>query len=152
MTPSDPNVFFEVLFRFIHIGSVVLLLGGIVYSRLVLVPTLNSIPEDLRLPAASRAQIGYRGTLYALLILIVGSGVYNLLTGPKHSEEYQIWFGIKMLLAAHLIATAILWSTSPYGDVSVARKSKHRLTSASISGLAIVLIAAYLRSLTLRGL
>jgi hypothetical protein len=55
-------------------------------------------------------------------------------------------------LAAHLIATAILWSTSPYGDVSVARKSKHRLTSASISGLAIVLIAAYLRSLTLRGL
>lgn len=123
-----------------------------VYARLVLVPTLNSIPEDLRLPAASRAQIGFRGALFALVVLIVGSGVYNLLSGPKHSEEYQIWFGVKMLLAAHFIATAILWVTSPYGDVSVARKSKHRLMSASISGLAIVLIAAYLRSLTQRGL
>jgi len=123
-----------------------------VYARLVLVPTLNSIPEDLRLPAASRAQIGYRGTLFALLILIVGSGLYNFLTGPKHGEDYQIWFGVKMLLAAHFIATAILWATSPYGDVSVARKSKHRLISASISGLAIVLVAAYLKSLTQRGL
>lgn len=123
-----------------------------VYARLVLVPTLNSLPEDLRLPAASRAQIGFRGVLYGLLVLIVGSGLYNLLTGPKHSEGYQIWFGVKMLLAAHFIATAILWSTSPYGDVSVARKSKHRLISASISGLAIVLVAAYLKSLTQRGL
>ncbi len=145
-------VFFHVLFRFIHVGSVILLLGGMVYARLVLVPTLNSLPEDLRLPAASRAQISFRGILYGLLVLIVGSGIYNLVTGPKHGEDYQIWFGVKMLLAAHFIATAILWSTSPYGDVSVNRKSKHRLISASISGLAIVLVAAYLKSLTQRGL
>lgn len=145
-------MFFDVLFRFIHIGSVVLLLGGMVYAKMVLVPTLNSLPEDLRSPAASRAQVTYRSVLYALLVLIVGSGIYNLLSGPKHSYEYQIWFGVKMLLAAHFIATAILWVTSPYGDVSVARKSKHRLLSASISGLAIVLVAAYLRSLTQRGL
>jgi hypothetical protein len=57
-----------------------------------------------------------------------------------------------MLLVAHVVATAILWSTSPYGDVSVARKSKHRLTSLAISGVLIVLISSYLRSLTLRGL
>jgi hypothetical protein len=149
---SDPTIIFHVLFRFIHVGSVILLLGGIVYGRQVLVPTLNSLPEDLRLPAASRAQITYRSTLYALLVLIVGSGLYNLLTGPKHTYEYQMWFGIKMLLVAHVVATAILWSTSPYGDVSVARKSKHRLTSLAISGLLIVLISSYLRSMTLRGL
>ncbi len=152
MTPSDPTIIFHVLFRFIHISSVILLLGGIVYARQVLVPTLNSIPEDVRLPAASRAQFTYRGTLYALLVLIVGSGIYNLLAGPKHTFDYHLWFGIKMLLVAHVAATAILWSTSPYGDVSVARKSKHRLTSLTISGLAIVLISAYLRSLTQRGL
>lgn len=146
------DLFYHVLFRFIHISSVIALLGGIVYARQVLVPTLNSLPEEVRLEAAGRAQRKYRSTLYTLLILIVGSGLYNLLGGPKHSYTYQVWFGIKMLLVAHIISAAILWVTSPYGDVTVAGKSKHRLVSIAISGLIVVLISAYLRSLTQRGL
>jgi len=147
-----PDLLYHLLFRFIHISSVIALLGGIVYARQVLVPTLNSLPEDVRLEAADRAQKGYRSTLYTLLILIVGSGLYNLLGGPKHSYAYQMWFGIKMLLVAHIISAAILWATSPYGDVTVAGKSKHRLVSIAISGLIVVLISAYLRSLTQQGL
>jgi len=84
--------------------------------------------------------------------LILGSGVYNLLGGPKHSHAYQVWFGIKMLLVLHIISAAILWVTSPYGDVKVAGKGKRRLTGIAISGLIVVLISAYLRSLTQRGL
>lgn len=147
-----PDFFFHLLFRFIHISSVIAFLGGIVYARQVLVPTLNSLSDDIRLEAAGRAQKGYRSTLYTLLILIVGSGFYNLLGGPKHSYTYQIWFGVKMLLVAHVISAAILWATSPYGDVTVAGKTKHRLVSIAISGLIVVFISAYLRSLTQRGL
>lgn len=145
-------LFFSVLFRFLHISSVIALLGGIFYARQVLVPTLNSLPEDVRVQAADGAQRRYRSTLYTLLILIVGSGLYNFLTGPKHSSAYQMWFGIKMLLVAHIIAAAILWVTSPYGDAIVAGKSKHRLMSVALSGLIVILISAYLRSLTQRGL
>jgi uncharacterized membrane protein len=147
-----PDLFFHVLFRFIHISSVIALLGGILYARQVLVPTLNALPESVRLEAAGRAQRNYRSTLYTLLILIVGSGLYNLLAGPKHTYAYQMWFGIKMLLVAHIVSAAILWATSPYGDVTVAGKSKHRLLSVTISGLIVVFISAYLRSLTQRGL
>jgi hypothetical protein len=116
------------------------------------VPTLNAMPEDVRLDAAGRAQRKYRSTLFSLLVLIVGSGFYNLLGGPKHTYAYQMWFGIKMLLVAHIFSAAILWATSPYGDVRVAGKSKHRLVSVAISGLIVVLISAYLRSLTQQGL
>ena len=147
-----PDLLFHVLFRFIHISSVIALLGGIVFARQVFVPALNTLPEDIRLEAAGRAQRKYRGTLFTLLVLIVGSGVYNFLGGPKHSYAYQMWFGIKMLLVAHIVSAAILWVTSPYGDVTVAGKSKRRLASIAISGLVVVLISAYLRSLTQRGL
>jgi uncharacterized membrane protein len=147
-----PDLVYHVLFRFIHISSAIALLGGIVYARQILVPTLNVLPEEVRLEAAGRAQKKYRSTLFSLLVLIVGSGFYNLLGGPKHTYAYQMWFGIKMLLVAHIFSAAILWVTSPYGDIRVAGKSKHRLVSIAISGLIVVLISAYLRSLTQQGL
>ncbi len=144
----------HILFRYLHIGSVILFLGGVVYARQVLAPVLNVLPEDLRMQAAAGAQLRYRATLYTLLGVIVVSGLYNFLSfeGPKHGQTYQIWFGIKILFVAHILASAILWATSPYGDVAVAGKSKRRLTGIAISGLIVVLISAYLRSLSLRGL
>ena len=147
-------MFVHILFRFLHIGSVILFLGGVVYSRLVLVPVLNALPEDMRMQSAAGSQMRYRSTLFVLLALIVISGLYNFFSyaGPKHGEAYQIWFGIKMLFVAHILASAILWATSPYGDVAVAGKSKHRLTSIAISGIIVVLISNYLRSLSLSGL
>lgn len=149
-----PDFLLHLLSRFVHIGSVIVFLGGVIYARLVLVPVLNTLPEDIRMQSAAGTQIRYRTTLFALLALIVVSGLYNFLSyaGPKHGQAYQIWFGIKMLLVAHMLASAILWATSPYGDVTVAGKSKHRLVSIAISGLIVVFISAYLRSLTLSGL
>jgi predicted exporter len=148
------DLFLHLLSRFIHIGSVILLLGGVVYARQVLVPVLNTLPEDLRMQAAAGTQLRYRTTLYVLLVLIVISGLYNFFSypGPKHGQTYQIWFGIKMLLVAHILSSAILWATAPYGDITVAGKSKHRLISIAISGIIVVFISAYLRSLTQRGL
>ena len=147
-----PDLVFHVLFRFVHISSVVALLGGVVYARQVLVPTLNSLPEEIRVEAATRSQARYKTTVFTLLVLIVGSGLYNLLGGPKHSYAYQLWFGIKMLLVAHIAAAATLWAMSPHGDIEIAGKSKHRLLSIAISGLVVVLISAYLRWLSQHGL
>ncbi|HEY3937129.1 MAG TPA: hypothetical protein VGL97_06845 [Bryobacteraceae bacterium] len=147
-------VFLNIFVRFVHIGSVILFLGGVVYARQVLVPVLNVLPDASRMQAAAGAQLRYRATLFTLLALIVLSGLYNFFTysGPKHGQSYQIWFGVKMLLVAHILASAILWGTSPYGDVAIAGKGKRRLISIAISGFLVVLISAYLRSLTLRGL
>ena len=148
----NPDFFFHLLFRFIHIASVIAFLGGVIYARQILVPVLNSLSEEVRLETAARVQRRYRTTLFTLLVLIIGSGLYNLIGGPKHSYQYQVAFGIKMLLVAHILAAAVLWGTSPYGDVRVAGKSKRRLIGIVISGLIVVFISAYLRSLTQRGL
>ena len=150
--PHSASIFLNWLFRFLHIVSVVLFIGAVFYARQVLVPVLNALPEDARLSSAAAAQARFRTTLWGLLVFIIGSGLYNLLTGPPHTPAYHAWFGIKMLLVAHVLATAILWGTSPNGDVTVAGKGKRRLASMAISGIIIIALSSWLRALTFRGL
>jgi hypothetical protein len=147
-----PELVIPWVFRFIHIGCVALFIGGVAYARQVLGPTLNSLPEDVRKQTAATTQIRWRTTLYVLLGLIVASGLYNFFAGSKHGQSYQIWFGIKMLFVAHILASAVLWAISPYGDIEIGGKRKNRLLSITVSGLIVIGISAYLRSLTLRGL
>lgn len=142
----------HIISRFIHISSIVILIGGLFYARQVLVPTLSGLPEQIRADAAANSHRRFTGPLYTLLVLIVGSGLYNFLNGPKHGHDYQVWFGIKMLLVAHIIATAILWATAPGVQSDAGPKGSRRLLSLSISGLLVIAISAYLRSLSQRGL
>ena len=142
----------DVFLRFLHIASVAGLVGGAIYARIALTPVLNALPEPERAGAARDAQARFRTPLFVLLILIVLSGLYQFMTGPKHTSSYQMWFGIKMLLVLHILATGILWATSPHGDVTVEGKGNRRLAGIVISGLLAMLIAAYLRHLTLLGL
>jgi hypothetical protein len=148
--PSVTSEFLlPVLMRFIHIGSVILFLGGTVYARQVVSPLLISLPETFRESSANAVRARYRTTLFTLLGLIVISGLYNfLVAAPKHTSTWQMWFGIKMLLVLHVLVTAILWATAPY----VAAKSDRRLLGIVVSGLVIVFISAYLRWLTQHGL
>ena len=144
-----PDILLHLLARFLHVASVIVLLGGVFYARQVLVPTLNRLPEDVRTSSLLFGQKQFAATLWTLLGLIVLSGLYNFYSyaGPKHSSSYQMWFGIKMLLVLHVIATSILWATS-----AKVEKSSRRLLSLTISGFVIVFISAYLRSLSQRGL
>jgi len=145
------DLIFHLLFRFVHIASVILFLGGLVYARWVLTPALESVPEDARIKAAAEAQRRFRSVLFTLLFLIAISGLYNFLAGPKHGSTYHIWFGIKVLLVAHITAASVLWATMPYGEVNAAGKAKYRTLSIIVSGFLVVFISVYLRSLTLRG-
>ena len=144
-----PDILLHLIARFFHIGGVIVLLGGVFYARQVLMPTLSRLPDDLRLSAATFSKKQFGGMLWTLLVLIVLSGFYNFYSysGPKHSPSYQMWFGIKMLLVLHVLATSILWATS-----AKIEKGGRRLLSLTISGFVIVLISNYLRSLSQRGL
>lgn len=148
------DIFFHLVTRFLHVGSVILLLGGVAYARLILSPSLVSLPGDTALQLAAVSAKRFRTLLYTLLGLIVLSGFYNYFTynGPRHSPAYQMLFGIKFLLVLHVLATAILWATMPYRDAASLGKSRKRLLSLTVSGFVIVLISAYLRSLSQRGL
>ena len=108
--------------RWLHLASVIVLLGGIFYARV----------------AVGDLAAGFKPVAYAAIGGILVSGIYIFLSKGPVSSNYQMWFGIKMLLVLHVFAVTILY------------KGKRRLlTGAAISSGLIVAIAGYLRWITL---
>lgn len=125
-----------VLARWLHIASAALLVGGLAYARAVAVPALETLPDDERAEAWRRLAWRFRPLVLAMIAGLLVSGVSNLLIHRGHTQFYHMLFGIKMLLAAHVFAVSFL---------AVREPKPSRMTSAVISGLLVILLAAYLR-------
>lgn len=107
-----------ILIRWIHLSSVIVLIGGIAYARFY---AGDLAPQFKRLA-------------YWIIGAILLSGVYNYLRKQPVSTHYDVWLGIKVLLALHIFAVVIFY-----------RGKKRALTGATISGFVIVAISEYLR-------
>ncbi len=132
------DVLYE-LMRWTHLASMAVLVGGMVFARLVLARALEGVAPDAREPLVQRAVAYYRPLVFASITGLVISGTYNLLTNPGHRPLYHMLLGLKLLLALHVFAVAIL---------IVQPKNPRRvrmMTGVVISGLTIVAISAWLR-------
>jgi hypothetical protein len=108
--------------RWLHIASVVVLLGGIFYARF----------------AVGNLAPAFKPMAYLAIGGILISGTYNFLSKPSFPPHYHMWFGIKILLVLHIFAATILY-----------RGKTRALTGIVISGAVIVAISAWLRWLSL---
>ena len=131
--------------RWIHIASVVTLIGGFIYARFVLAPALASLPTAERELVGSKAVTAFRPWMFTALILALGSGMYNYATKASYPPTYHMWMGIKLLLVLHIVVSAILYSLRPSNQA----KSNRTALSIAISGLIVIAIAGYLRHLSL---
>jgi uncharacterized membrane protein len=127
--------------RWIHLASVITLLGGIVFWRFVMDPSTKKItPEDYR-ELEEGAAAHFRPLVYVVMVTLVISGMYNYLAKPGHTRLYDILFGIKMLLVMHVVSVTILATAA-----NNTRRGR-QLFGAAISGLIIVAISAYLKGI-----
>ncbi|HUJ23745.1 MAG TPA: hypothetical protein VLX58_19560 [Bryobacteraceae bacterium] len=133
----------NVIMRWLHITSVVTLIGGVLYARLVIVPALASLPapEQDSLGAAMAAR--YRPLLYLAMLFLLGTGIYNMFMNLGRGALYQSLLGIKLLLVLHVFAVGILVA-KPKNP-----KRARLMTGILISGLVIIAISATLRQLHL---
>jgi uncharacterized membrane protein len=129
------------IMRWVHISSVVTLIGGILYARFVMMPAARSLSSDARTALDEGAAARFRPVVFAAMAGLVLSGIYNYLLKPGHSVLYSSLFGVKMLLALHVFSVAVL-VTTPKNP----RRSR-QLFGAAISGLTIILIGAYLKGI-----
>jgi uncharacterized membrane protein len=133
----------NVLIRWLHITSVVVLIGGVLYTRFVLAPTLQSLAtqeqETLRDALAAR----YRSLLFLAIVLLAGTGIYNMVLNLNRGVVYQSLLGIKLLLVLHVFAVGML-IVKPKNP-----KRARQMTGLVISGLVIIGISAVLRQLHL---
>ncbi|MCX6627760.1 MAG: hypothetical protein NTW28_09040 [Candidatus Solibacter sp.] len=129
------------IMRWVHISSVVTLIGGIVYARFVMIPAGRSLLPDARTALDEGAAAHFRPMVYAAMAGLVLSGIYNYLLKPGHSVLYSALFGVKMLLALHVFSVGILVA-APKNP-----RRARQLFGAAISGLTILLISAYLKGI-----
>jgi len=142
----DPAVraVLAVCVRWIHLASVVTLIGGFIYARFVLAPALASLPVPERELAGRGAVKAFRPLMFVVLIAALGSGMYNYATKASYPPTYHIWMGIKLLLVLHITASAILYAVR---DSDQGKRNRTAL-GISVSGLIVIGIADYLRYLT----
>ena len=129
------------LMRWVHLSSVVTLVGGIFYARFVMAPAGSTLPGGAGGALDQAAALRFRPIVFAAISGLVISGIYNFLAKPGHSALYHALFGVKMLLALHVFSVAIL-ATAPQNS-----RRARQLFGAAISGLTIILISAYLKGI-----
>jgi uncharacterized membrane protein len=129
----------NVLMRWLHISSVVTLIGGMIFGRMVMWTSAQSLAPDAREGLSERAAAHFRPLMITAMTFLVISGIYNLLSNPGHTVLYHALLGIKLLLVAHVFAVAIL-----VGQPGNKRRGR-QMAGAAISGLVIIGISAYLR-------
>ena len=119
-----------IIMRTAHILSAVTLLGAMLYVRVS--------------PDADRLSTGYRPYIWWSAVLLVISGAYNLFAKSHIPIGYGLWFGVKALLAMHIIAVSFLLARSSLST----EKRKRLVTGVAISGAVVVGLSAYLRFLS----
>jgi uncharacterized membrane protein len=128
-----------VAMRWLHIASMAVLIGGMVFARVVMVRSLETVSPESRDALADKAAMAYRPLVICAICGLIVSGIYKFLSSTGHSARYHMLFGIKMLLVLHVFSAAIL---------IVQPKNPRRtrmMTGVVISGLVVILISAVLR-------
>lgn len=125
----DIAVLVKIAARFVHVASAVTLVGGVIVLKCVAPPMTDEMARK------------WRGIVLWAGLGLVLAGLWNLMTKENPPPGYHMWFGIKFLLALHVLAVSAVAAkqgTPP-------EKRTRLLGSAMGSGLAVVLISAWLR-------
>jgi uncharacterized membrane protein len=130
--------FLEVLSRWMHLASVAVLVGGMIYAWVAVAPQLHGGETGNQMAARFRPLV-----LAAAACLLI-SGVYKLLTTPGHSPVYYVLLGVKLLLVLHVFAVAVLATSPAAGPEKQARRPR-MMAGVAISGLVIIALSGYLR-------
>ena len=120
--------FLPALIQWIHVGSVVLLIGGFFFLRVILLPAVKMLPEDQQPKILEAAFRRFRVVIWSALLTILFSGVYNFIaflrsTGSfsqdsakepiENLSTYILVLGVKLFIVFIIFTFGVLL-TFPY--------------------------------------
>ena len=154
--------FLPALIQWIHVGSVVLLIGGFFFLRVILLPSAKVLPENQRSKLVDAAFRRFRVVVWSALLTILFSGVYNFIaflrsTGsfsqdlPKEPVQdlstYILVLGVKIFIVFIIFTFGVLL-TFPYPVFApIQRRPAPWLNLTLILGLIVIFLSALLRRL-----
>ncbi|HUS06791.1 MAG TPA: hypothetical protein VMZ52_10865 [Bryobacteraceae bacterium] len=131
----------NVSMRWVHVFSAITLLGGMVYARFAAAPAARSLSVDQRSELADRAAVAFRPWVIVSILALLLSGSYTLVMKSNIAPHYPLWFGLKLLLALHVIAVSYLLTRTSI----VETKRNRMMLGTVVSGGLVVLLSAHLR-------
>lgn len=139
----------DTLSHWIHIVFAAVALGGMLYGGFVLGPAMKGLGDADRAALAERVATRFRPFALSALALLLISGSYNLFRAMERGVDsaYHMAFGIKFLLALHVLGMLFIVTTPPSGDPAKDAKRPRLMVGAAISALIVFALGAYLRSL-----
>ena len=150
-------MFLKSLIQWIHVGSVVLMIGGFFFFRVVLIPIANRFPDPKTI--ISYALRRFSGVVWTTLLTVLISGVYNFIsffrtaraTAQETEVDYSLYIlilGIKFFIV-FLIYTLAVVLTFPYPVFEgFQKKPTPWLNITIVLGLTIIFLSAFLRRIT----
>ncbi len=91
------------LFRWLHVGTAIVLLGGSVFMRFVLMPAAEKLPTEAHDTLRGHIRAAWKVFVHAGIALLLVTGLYNYLVVmvPAHKGDslYHALMGTKILLA-----------------------------------------------------
>jgi len=109
----DPVTILNVLSRFVHLLTAIVLLGGSCYVRFVLMPAAGELPPAEHDALRGRLMVRWKKIVMAGIGLLLATGFYNYIAvaipGHKGQPAYHALMGVKILLAfgAFFLASAL---------------------------------------------
>lgn len=146
------------LIQWVHVGSVVLMIGGFFFFRVVLIPIANRLPDTKTLIASALKR--FSAVVWTALLTVLLSGVYNFIsffrtarmtateTGEADYSLYIFVLAIKFFIV-FLVYTLAVVLTFPYPVFEgFQKKPTPWLNIIIILGLIIIFLSAFLRRLS----
>jgi uncharacterized membrane protein len=98
----DPLLIVNILSRWVHVMTAIVLLGGAIYVRWVLMPAAAELPPEEHDALRARLKQRWKKIVMLGITLLLVTGFYNFIVAiPAHKGQavYHALMGIKILLA-----------------------------------------------------
>ncbi len=139
----------DVLFRILHVGIAVVIVGGTCFMRFILMPAAEELPEAEHTALRERIMGRWRKIVGMGIGLLLASGLYNyiIVMIPKHRGQglYHGLIGTKMILAfvVFFLASALTGRAAAFEGIR--KNSKKWLLITVLLSLTIVAISGYVK-------
>jgi len=145
----DGLTLIDVLSRWAHVGAAIVLVGGSVFTRFVLMPAAAGLQESEHIALRERIMGRWKKLVMAGILLLLLSGFYNYVKVgiPAHKGDglYHGLMGLKMLLAfGAFFLASVLTGRSPQFDAIRADASKWLVVLLLLTG-SVIAIGGFLK-------
>ena len=138
----------DLLSRWIHVGTAIVLLGGASYIRFILLPAASELPDEHHQRLRELTVARWKRFVHIGIVLLLLTGFYNYFQASPAAEfkgRYHMLVGIKILVALLLffVASALVGRSAAFERMR--RNPKRSLGLLLLLGVVIVGISGYLR-------